>query len=197
MLTELDVVNECLASMGRSPLQSLAAATTPIVASARDIFNRANLTLQKSGWYFNIEQVTLAADAVANSYPIPSDVLALRPRVNPPWLSIRGRTLYDNRNGRPLEAGADLTVTITRLVPFDDLPIHAQDAVAAQTVVDFQNAYDGDSIKIKAAEKRYASAYIEMKSEHSRVVQANMLTDGDVGRNRHNNSNPTHPLRRN
>lgn len=196
MLTELDVVNECLASMGRSPLQSLAASSSPIVASARESFRRANLTLQKSGWYFNTERIKLPADVNTDSYPVPSDVLALRPQVNPPWLTIRGRVLYDNRIGGTLPAGAPLDLTITRLVPFSDLPIHAQDAISAATVIDFQNAYDGDQIKIREAEKRRDAAMIELNAEHTRVVQANMLTDGATGMRRHHMQYITHPRRR-
>lgn len=196
MLTELEVVNQCLASMGRSPLQSIAAASSPVVASARDIFRRAMLSLQKSGWYFNIEQIVLPADPVAQVYPVPSDVLALRARANPPWLSIRNRKLYDGRAGAPLAAGEPISVVITRLVPFDDLPIHAQDAIAAATVIDFQNAFDGDQIKIREAKERYSEASAELVAEHTRVMQPNMLLDGGAGARRHRMSQVSHPRRR-
>ena len=71
-ITQLTVVNACLASMGEEPINSLADENA-FVNSAKFALEQANINEQTRGWYFNLETITLHPHAVTTSttYPPP------------------------------------------------------------------------------------------------------------------------------
>lgn len=179
LVTQLDVVNRCLASMGEAPINSLAT-NNAIVTSAINAFNTALLSEQGRGWWFNTESIKLVP-TTDQEYFVPSDVLGLTADTNPPWLSIRARKLYDNRNGTKFEGTQDVKVQVIRLVPFEDLPYHAQAMIRDAAVLLFQSDFDGDQEKMANADRAFQNSFILCRSEHIRAVRANMLYQGGVG----------------
>lgn len=178
LITPLSVVNDCLASMGESPANSIDT-NNVFITSAIDNLQKANMEEQSFGWYFNCERVTIHPD-VEGDYYAPADTLSIMPKANPPWLSLRGRRLYDNRNGERLNGTTPIKTGLTRLIPFEDLPYHAARMVSAATVKRFQKAYDGDEAKIRDANEEYATARAMLFADHIRQVSANMLFQGHV-----------------
>lgn len=178
-ITELDIVNSCLKSMGRSPINSLTGGS-PIIASALNSLSTAMMEEQSIGWWFNTERLELSANTDGNVY-YPTDTLALVADENPPWLTTRGSLLYDNRKGDYFTTTGKTKVTICRLVPLDDLPYQAQRLIETAAVLDFQNAFDADGAKITAASSAYQKAYTIARAEHIRAVGANMLRQGSAG----------------
>lgn len=178
-ITELDVVNACLKSMGRSPLNSIAGGS-PIITSAQASLETALMEEQGIGWWFNQEVVKLTANTDGQVY-IPADTLQLTTDENPPWLSTRGSRLYDNRIGDYFTTKGDITVSLIRLIPLDDLPYQAQRLVQCAAVLDFQKSFDADESKIKSAKEDYGKALALIRSAHIRAVKANMLYQGEGG----------------
>lgn len=179
LITKLDVINQCLASMGEAPVNSLDY-NNPLITSADNAFKNAVSQTQAMGWYFNIEFITITP-TIDGEYYIPVDVLGLVVKDNPPWMSQRGRRVYDNRVGTYFLGTKELEVRIIRLVPFDDLTYHAQQLVQWATVRDFQVSYDADAGKVEAADSKYAEAYALLHAEHIRAVQANSNYSGQGG----------------
>lgn len=179
LVTKLDVVNACLASMGESPVNSLDTDNI-FISSALDALGHAGPAELSYGWYFNIEKIELKP-TVDGSYYVPTDTIGLTVDLNPPWLSIRARRLYDNRSGQVFTGKSPVQVTITRNLKFEDMPYHAQRAIKAKTVQYFQKSYDGDAQKIQDAEDEYAESRAMLMSEHIRAVGANMLYQGATG----------------
>lgn len=178
LLTKLDVVNACLASMGESPANSLNDQNI-LITSALNALATTSPTEQSPGWYFNIESPTLRP-TVEGYYYVPADVLGLATEATPNHIVIRGRRLYDTREGVHLEGTKPLRVFIVRHLPFEDLPFHAQRTVLSATVVYFQKSYDGDEAKIADAQEDYSRARMLLMAEHIRSVRANMLYHGNV-----------------
>lgn len=184
LMTELDVVNRCLATMGELPINSIEGSRNPIVTNARNAFKDKTIDEQATGWWFNIETIKLFPQEVDSNgvgiYRAPSDTLALSTDqdFNPRWLTLRQNKLYHSGKGEYFTGSQQVQVRIVRLVPFDDLPYSAQRLIREATVFKFQQDYDGDELKIQEAQAQYSDAYTNCMADHTRSVKANMLYKG-------------------
>lgn len=174
LITQLTVVNACLASMGEEPINSLAEENA-FVNSAKFAFENSVSNIQSEGWWFNKEILTIRPDT-SGRYIVPSDVLDLNVETTPGWLAMRGNRLYDTAHAEFLEGTHSMDVDIIRLLSFEDLPYHARRLVKAATVILFQQSYDGDAQKVKDAKDEYTLAYHLCKAQHIRAVGANFGT---------------------
>lgn len=175
LVTQLTVVNACLASMGEEPLNSLAEENA-FVNSAKFALENANADVQSEGWWFNKEVVELIPDSLGE-YPVSADIIDLDiGGTNPKWLAVRQGRLYDTSKGKRLIGTRTYHANITRLLDFEDVPFHGKRLIKASAVILFQQAYDGDAQKIKDAQEEYRLAYILAKSQHIRSVGANFGT---------------------
>lgn len=197
LVTELDVVNACLAVQGESPVNSLAE-FNPAITSARDILSRVNIREQARGWWFNKESVVINPNA-DTFYYLPADTIGLvvGDDGNEPWMSSRGRRIYDNRIGAYHTGTKPITVQLIRNVPFDELPFTAASMIRDATVLHYTQNFDGDAQKVSVANGMYNDARTECNAEHIRAVRANMLTSGGAGLRRAHSRYPTTRLRDN
>ena len=184
MITELDVVSACLASMGEAAPNSLDD-SNPFIQSAIQALDHCSVSEQARGWYFNMETIKVHP-TVDGEYFVPGDVLGLVPGPGPNYIVIRGRKLYDTYGGTPLYGTKVLHARVIRNIPFGDLPYHAQRLVRAATVLYFQQSYDGDEQKINEAKEEHDIARVQITAEHTRSVNVNMLNQGSTGYTRHN-----------
>ena len=194
MITELDVVNDCLALQGESPANSLAD-YNPAIASIRNLLQRHSRNEQARGWWFNKEFITINQNA-DGFYSSPTDVLGLTDdpeRGNPDWLSQRGNRLYSNADGAFYTDpdGNPVILYIVRHVTFDDLPFTAAALVRAATVAAYAANFDADQVKISMSQQAFNNARLECNAEHIRSVKANVLSSGGVGHRRHTAKYPT------
>lgn len=176
LVTQLTVVNACLASMGEEPINSLAEENA-FVNSAKFALENANSNEQSAGWWFNKERLKLRPDT-SGQYIVPTDVIDLDIDSSPKWLAMRGNRLYSTAEAKLLTGTRDYEANIIRLLAFEDLPFHAKRLIKAAAVILFQQSYDGDAQKIKEAQAEYASAYMLCKAQHIRAVGANFGTLG-------------------
>lgn len=174
-ITQLTVVNACLASMGEEPINSLAEENA-FVNSAKFALEQAVTNEQARGWYFNVERITLYPHSLDRRFYLPADVIDFSTEsINPNSLMVRGTKIYDTNGGHWLEGTSPITVSVIRLLAFEDLPLMARRLVKAATVQLFQQSYDGDAQKIREAAEEYQMAYVFLNSQHIRTVGANFL----------------------
>lgn len=173
-VTQLTVVNACLASMGEEPINSLAEENA-FINSAKFALESATMNVQSEGWWFNKEVVKMLPQS-DGTYTVPVDIIDLDIDTNPKWLTVRGNRLYDTANGEFLQGTREYSANIIRLIAFEDVPFHAKRLIKAATVILFQQSYDGDAQKIKEAETEYGMAYTLAKTQHIRAVKANFGT---------------------
>jgi hypothetical protein len=176
-LTELDVVNECLKTLGELPLNSLTD-EHDLVPVAQAALKRANMREQAKAWWFNKELTTLTPDDVNGYITLPGDTIRVDPTDETLNFVQRGNRLY-----QPFASTATDKYKFTgkvdcwliRLVPFEDLPPMAQNLVSISAVLDFQKDYDADQQKVAALKDDYRVAYTTLNAEHIRNVNANRL----------------------
>lgn len=179
-MTELDVVNSMLATMGVHPLNSLSEDDDD-VAVCRKIIREASLKVQKKSWWFNREEIDLVADTEGPDHFIytPGDAIRCDPVVRTPGpyrVVQRGRRLYDtDRNTYAFPAGTRITCTLVRLIPFDDLPPSAKEVVSLYAVIKFQQSYDADNSKTNQLFMELSEANMDLSKEHIRNTKGNLL----------------------
>jgi len=116
-LTELDIVNQCLASMGETPVNAVDA-DHPYIAAARAKLAVASTQEQAKGWWFNTDFVTLRPDATTHFIYVPNDAINVNPSDAGNATVIRGRRLYD-RFAATYEFTAPVQVELVRELALD------------------------------------------------------------------------------
>lgn len=173
MLSELDVVNEMLSTLGEAPLNELDD-EHPLVPAARRIIRIASYRIQADSWWFNQEHVTLVNDPGTGEVLVPADAIRVDPRDRNWNLVQRGRRLYDPENAT-YDIGEPVPSVLVRNIPFDDLPPTVQHVVSLTAQVEFNKSYDGDETKLSMLGAALNLVRIAMHAEHIRNVDANLL----------------------
>ena len=183
MATTLDVVNECLATLGEVPLNTLAE-PHEFKASAQRYLSRANRRIQSTGYWFNTESATLAPAPLTGHITLSGDTISWRSGVRArdtltleaaqPWLVQRGTRLYDTRN-RTYVHTLPAIGTLIREVPFEDLPPVANDLIAAEAVLRFQSSFDADNSKRQELAQAWSLATTALRAENIRQAKVNLI----------------------
>lgn len=171
MLTELNVVNSCLATLGENPLVELEE-DHPLVAAARQNFSEAMVTEMGRKWWFNTDYLNLQQANDKFIY-IPQDAISCVP-IDRDDLTVRGRRLYNRYEGTFLVKGPVYCYVI-RNISFEDLPVPAQLLVRDRTVLSFQLNYDADESRTSKLEQAYVNSYMTLNAENIRQQNVNML----------------------
>lgn len=183
MITILDVVNSCLATLGEAPLNTLLE-PHEFRGTAQKSLDRASRRIQSRGWWYNTEVATFSPSPVNANVQLPTDCLKWQSgtrktdtlvRGTPqPWIVQRGTRLYDTRT-RSFELTEDVAGELVREVPFEDLPSVMADYIAAEAVLRFQSDYDADNSKRQELTQDWQLARIEANSENIRQANVNLL----------------------
>lgn len=176
-MTELDVINDALATLGEVPLNEVDE-DHPFVAGIRRTFRAENQKVQAISWWFNLEKITLFPDAVSKFIYVPMDAIRCDPiKKQPDMMTVqRGRRLYDtDRN--TYEFDRSVECLLVREVPFEDLPPSAQVVISLATARKFQQSYDADGLKANQIEMDYRESMARLKAEHTRNTKSNFLSN--------------------
>lgn len=175
-LSELDVINDMLGSLGEAPLNALDE-EHPLVPAGVRMLRVASFREQAKSWWFNQEIITLSPDATSGFVYTPDDAIRVDPTDGTSFIQ-RGNKLY-----RPYGDASDRYVftskvecVLVRLIPFEDLPPSAALLVSTGAQKDFQRAYDADQLKYAQIVQDYRDAFIQCNAEHIRNRGANLLT---------------------
>lgn len=171
-MLKLDVVNRCLGSMGQVPLNSL---TEPhrFKGAALALLTQIDKQVQAKGWWCNKECLTLSPSGLDSAVYLPGDTINVE--TNQRGYIQRGRRLYDRFKGT-YTFTAPVSVTLIRLVPFEDLPELLAALIAADVVVRFQAEYDGDRAKAELLVSEARDARLEANAENIRQSEVNLHT---------------------
>lgn len=171
-MQQLDVINNCLATMGEAPLNTVDE-DHPFVAGALRILRETNSRLQGISWWFNTERVELLPDPISGSVAVPGDAIRVTPLGALRYVQ-RGLRMYDTHTGSYF-IGQPLQCTLIREVPLDETPVTFQFAVNDQTVRRFQSSYDADRVKMQQILGDEQQAWAALRTEHIRNVRANFV----------------------
>lgn len=118
---ELSAVNDMLAAIGESPVNSLEDDASADVANARRILNNVNREIQSKGWTYNIvEGETLIPDSFSGFIPYMSDYLRMTVAGGTPYVR-RGDNVYDKANRTDVFTGP-IVVDLIRLKDYSEMP---------------------------------------------------------------------------
>lgn len=176
-LTQLNVVNDMLGSLGEAEVNSLVG-QAPLISRCVSLLRTANAREQTKGWWFNTETLTLTPDN-SGAVVVSADALKVDPiDPNLPYTH-RGNRLYNLKAGTedPRVFTYPVEVRLVRLIDFEDLPAAAQFAVSYAAQIEFHGGVDGDSDKVALLTRAYRQAALDLSAEHIRAVGANLLNN--------------------
>lgn len=173
-ITELDVVNGCLATLGESGLTDMQE-DHAYKATALQVLNEEHNRVLARGWWFNQERTYLYPDANSKMIYVPEDIYAVVVEAASGFsVTQMGRRMYDSRR-RTYEWNNPLRVRLTRKFPFVDLPYVAAAAIRDAAILKFQSRIDADREVKEEVRMTSRLAWEELCREDSRNQKHNML----------------------
>mgnify|MGYP003609378378 FL=1 len=143
-LTELEAVNEILASIGESPVNTIENPTNVDVINCLRILRNVNRRVQSKGWTFNkIASYTLNPDTTTHKIRWLSNLLYVVGTDNKKYTK-KGDYLFDWEEQTDIFNNS-IDCTIIFLVDFEDKPDPMRSYITAKAATTFQTRYLGDS----------------------------------------------------
>lgn len=139
---ELAAVNDILAAIGESPINTLEGDANLDVVNARRILAKINRQEQSKGWSFNIDEgATLVPDLYSQLIPYMPNYLSVLTTGGTPYVN-RGGYVYDrlNRTDRFPQA---ITVNLISAVGFDEMPEQFKALIVAKAAKEFNIRFFG------------------------------------------------------
>lgn len=183
-LTELDVYNQMLATMGETPLNAVDL-SHPMIPSAITALRIASSREQAKSWWFNKELATLVPDVSSAFIYTPDDAIRVDPTDETMNYVQRGRRLYQPYAAASVDKykfTKAVQCWIVRNVPFEDLPASAATYIAAAAVLDFQKDFDADVTKYQQLKLAKTEALVILGSENIRNLNVNLLNSYSMQR---------------
>lgn len=163
-LTELDAVNEILASIGEAPINTLDEVENVDAMNALRILKNVSRNTQEEGWSFNTYE----------GYELVPDAETRQIRYAANWLRVLGTddTAYVNRDGVLFSIAEHMSdfkedkveVILVVFVPFEELPTAWRRYITAQACRVFSSRYLGDQAitqeLMQEEQLAYAKAFV-------------------------------------
>lgn len=197
LLTELDAVNTMLASIGQTPVNSLAVTGIRDVAIAQLALQNTTREVLNRGWNFNTDQCYDLAMNGSGEIELPSEVLDLDPTDRYQKFVMRDDSgtikLWDKVNHTftlSTYHTSPVEVNITWAYEFDEIPNVLRNYIAIRAARIFQAQVLASDILFKFTSLMEQEAYADALKLEARSKDRNWFTSGaDINKivNRHRN----------
>lgn len=139
---ELDAINDILASIGESPVNTLESDANADVVNAQRILHKINRQEQSKGWTFNIEEgATLVPDVYSQLIPYMTNYLSVTTTGGTPYVN-RGGYVYDRIN-KTDRFTSPITVNLITLRTFDEMPEQFKSYIVTKAAKEFNIRFFG------------------------------------------------------
>lgn len=139
---ELSAVNDILAAIGESPVNTLEGDANADVVNARRILQKINRQEQSKGWTFNIDEgVLLAPDTFSGLIPFMPNYLSVTTTGGTPYTN-RGGYLYDREN-KTDRFTAPVEVNLISAKTFDEMPEVFKSFIVTKSAKEFNIRFFG------------------------------------------------------
>lgn len=189
-LTELEAVNEMLASIQESPITSIADAAeqSPDASTALARLRAEARSIQTRGWSFNTDiEFPLTPDAVSGEIALPYGTLSIdisdRTYADRGRYVIRGTRLYD-RVKHTYVFPDKLYANIIILLPFEEMPEAFRDLATKKAVRAFQQQMRGEGGDLRFTSEDIEHAWATAAGSDTDQSDSNMLDTPDPATNR-------------
>lgn len=162
-MTDLEAVNQVLASVGESPVNTTATAHPEVVAIMA-VLKSENIRRQARGWWFNKYVTNHPGGA------LPAGTSYARPLKRSLSYFARGTELRDAKTGLVV-SGAVPELEIQTVVPFSSLPDEFANYVTAAAAVSYAIEFDADEVHLAAARLQLEAAEVMVHRLHIRYYE--------------------------
>lgn len=175
--TELEAVNTMLAVIGESPINSFEEITAD-VAIAKNTLSEISRAVQLEGWFWNTE----------DNFPLKPDTRTQKIKVNPAFLRVhfpypqekelvlRGGYVYDRaRHTDIFPKDFSVEVTVTQLLPFEDIPEAARRYIVIRAARVYQGRVVGSGNLWDFTQSDEVMARASMLAEERKLDRPNIL----------------------
>lgn len=168
LTTELDVINQMLASVGLAPVAT-ENSTHPSYRKAKLKLDQVNRDIQTKGAWYNRSQTTLNPTSDGQIY-VPQYAVYVNP-INPKdKLVIRGQRLYDTAT-RSYNIGRSVLVKLIEVLPFQELPEPAKNFISCSAIHRFYVDQGGQEPKLSEYRNERILANVAYKQEELRNAE--------------------------
>lgn len=176
--TRLEAINELLESIGESPVNS--ASNTGLVEAdlAASRLDRISRQVQKRGWHWNTLKDYVIDPDVNGYIQLPSATMKVDTVGKDMHLDLvqRGSRLYD-RDNNTFVINKSVTVEITLLLDFEDLPENARDFITMKAARKFQQRLFGSAELSDFDREDEQNAWFDLLDAESDAADYNMMRD--------------------
>lgn len=145
--TVLEAVNLMLSTIGEAPVNTVENSGVLDAVTARQQLSIINREVQTRSWHWNSEEnVTITPSHPEGFIILPSNTLRVDTTGRSAGIDVvqRGNRLYDRRN-HTYVFGSPVTVDMTVLLPFEELPEAARVYISIRAARKFQESVLGSS----------------------------------------------------
>lgn len=176
--TELDAVNELLATIGEAPVNTLTNTGLGDASTARTRLYNASRNLQKYGWSWNTDYSFNLLPDVNGNVAVPSTTLQVRfvAKSDRQNLTLRGTQIYDSQN-HTYTFTQPVMADIVQMLDFSLLPETARQAIFIAAGIRFQAGFIGSQILDTFTARDLKQAWDALQSDDLEVADWNMLSD--------------------
>jgi len=133
LTSKLEAVNTMLGYIGESPVNSIVSATAlpHSAALAKNILDEVSREVQSDGWQFNtVEDFKLSQGIPTGTFQVPSNTLQVDAVDRGVDIVQRGLNIWDRKNNTNTFSEDTLTVNMTFLLDWEELPEQARRYIA-------------------------------------------------------------------
>ncbi|MEY9719275.1 hypothetical protein ABIA22_001765 [Sinorhizobium fredii] len=177
-LTELEAINEILATGSDSPISTLEENTVIDASLAMNTLRATSVEVQTRGWNFNTEESWPLAPDNTGEIRLPRNTLKLDTVGESAGLNCvqRGLRLY-NKGDRTYTFDGPVTVDLVVGLDFEELPSTARLYITIKAARKYQDRYFGDPNTHSYTLQDELAAQSVMMDEELQSTDPNMLSD--------------------
>ncbi|RWP18866.1 MAG: phage tail protein [Mesorhizobium sp.] len=177
-LTELEAINEILATSAESPVSTLEENQVIDASLAMNTLRATSVEVQTIGWNFNTEEGVSITPDQNGEIILPRNVLKVDTSGESGSINAvqRGQRLY-NKGDRTLKFTSPVTVDWVLGLDFEDLPSTARMFITIRAARKYQDRYFGDQATHSYTLQDEQIARAAMMEEEIDSADPNMLND--------------------
>ncbi|AIK68521.1 putative tail tubular protein A [Mesorhizobium phage vB_MloP_Lo5R7ANS] len=177
-LTELEAINEILATSAESPVSTLEENQVIDASLAMNTLRATSVEVQTIGWNFNTEEGVSITPDQNGEIILPRNVLKVDTSGESSSINAvqRGQRLY-NKGDRTLKFTTPVTVDWVLGLDFEDLPSTARMFITIRAARKYQDRYFGDQATHSYTLQDEQIARAAMMEEEMDSADPNMLND--------------------
>jgi len=176
--TELQAVNQLLASIGEAPVNALETSGLADVATARQALHTISRRVQQKGWQWNTLFALTLALSPEGEARLPANTLKVDTSGNSRWIKVaqRGNRLF-NQSFNSYNFDGPVTVDLVEFLAFEQLPEAARHYITVAAARLFQENFVGSTTLSSFGKDDEMNAWADLQAAEAENADYNVLTD--------------------